>query len=301
MPRQELGHIGFENVAEIDARLCELEEEKKLLLSLREQLQQPEPASPVSSSYSPEQKIAIFRSLFRGRTDIFAIRWQNKQGRSGYSVACNNEWAKGICHKPRIKCQDCDHRQFTEFNDQIIYRHLSGQQVVGLYPLMHDNTCYFLAADFDKGQWQEEVKAMSQACSSFEIPHIIEVSRSGNGAHLWIFFKDKVPAKEARLLGFRLLDKAMEVYPNLSFNSYDRLFPNQDLLPEGGFGNLIALPLQREARLSGNSVFVDMGLNIIEDQWQYLSNVSLISHQGLSKLLTLISPREDAIKSLHMR
>lgn len=296
MSRYKIRNAGFQNIAEIDVRLLELEEEKKLLLSLKDQLQQSSPVTPVSSSYSPEQKIAIFRSLFRGRTDIFATRWQNKQGRSGYSVACNNEWVQGVCNKPRVKCQDCNHRQFTEPNDQTIYQHLAGQKVVGLYPLMHDSTCYFLVADFDKGQWQEEVKAMSVACSSFEIPHVIEISRSGNGAHLWIFFKDKVPAKEARLLGFGLLDKAMEVYPNLSFDSYDRLFPNQDVLPEGGFGNLIALPLQREARISGNSSFVDADLNIIPDQWQYLAQVDFISHQNLIKLLTLVLPSSMLFK-----
>lgn len=279
-----------QTITEIDARLAELEEKKKQLLALREQLQESLPIAPVSNSYSPEQKIAIFRSLFRGRTDIFANRWQNKQGRRGYSVACNNEWVQGICHKPRVKCQDCNHRQFTEVNDQIIYRHLAGQQVIGLYPLMHDNTCYFLAADFDKGQWQEEVKAMSQACNNFDIPHAVEISRSGNGAHLWIFFNEKVPAKEARLLGFGLLDKAMEIYPNLSFDSYDRLFPNQDILPEGGFGNLIALPLQREVRLSGNSSFVDAELNVIQDQWQYLAQMKSISHQDLNKLTAKVSP-----------
>ena len=287
---------GFQSTAEIDTRLAELEQEKKQLLALREQLQQPSPNTSDSPLYSPAQKIAIFRGLFRGRTDIFANRWQNQQGRSGYSVACNNEWVQGICHKPRVKCQDCNHRQFTELNDQIIYRHLAGQQVVGLYPLIHDNTCYFLAADFDKGQWQEEVKAMSKACYNFEIPHAIEISRSGNGAHLWIFFNEKVPAKEARLLGFGLLDKAMEYYPNLSFDSYDRLFPNQDILPEGGFGNLIALPLQKEARLSGNSSFVDNDLNVIQDQWQHLANIESISHSTLTKLLTQISPNSVLFK-----
>ena len=286
----------FQNTAEIDARLVELEQEKKQLLALREQLQQPSPNTSDSPLYSPEQKIAIFRGLFRGRNDIFANRWQNKQGRSGYSVACNNEWAQGICHKPRIKCQDCNHRQFTELNDKIIYRHLTGQKVVGLYPLMQDNTCYFLAADFDKGQWQEEVKAMSKACHNFEIPHAIEISRSGNGAHLWIFFNEKVPAKEARLLGFGLLDKAMEFYPNLSFDSYDRLFPNQDILPDGGFGNLIALPLQKEARLSGNSSFVDNDLKVISDQWQHLAKLEPISHNTLTKLLTQISKNSALFK-----
>ena len=98
----------------------------------------------------------------------------------------------------------------------MIYRHLAGQQIVGLYPLLHDNTCYLLAADFDKGHWQDEIKAMSKACVEFDIPHAIEISRSGNGAHLWIFFEDKVPAQQARLLGFALLDKAMEVFPHLS-------------------------------------------------------------------------------------
>jgi hypothetical protein len=205
-----LKYEGYQSTTEIDARLTELEEEKIRLLALRNQLQQPSPIASDSNSYTPEQKIDIFKGLFRGRTDIFANRWQNKQGRSGYSVACNNEWVQGICHKPRIKCQDCNHRQFTELNNQIIYSHLAGQQVTGLYPLMHDNTCYFLAADFDKGQWQGEVKAMSKACQNFGIPHAIEISRSGNGAHLWIFFNEKVPAKEARLLGFGLLDKAMD-------------------------------------------------------------------------------------------
>ena len=279
-----------QSIAEIDSRLAALKEEQKQLLALREQLQKTSPIYPDSTSYSPEQKVSIFRSLFRGRNDIFANRWQNKLGRSGYSVACNNEWAQGICHKPRIKCQDCNHRQFTEINDQIIYRHLAGQLVVGLYPLMQDNTCYFLAADFDKGKWQEEVKAMSNACQNFEIPHAIEISRSGNGAHLWIFFNENVPAKEARLLGFGLLDKAMELYPSLSFHSYDRLFPNQDILPEGGFGNLIALPLQKEARLSGFSSFADPELHVIQDQWQHLAQMKAISHQDLSKLLTVISP-----------
>ncbi|WP_445946340.1 TOTE conflict system archaeo-eukaryotic primase domain-containing protein [Shewanella sp.] len=279
-----------QSIIEIDARLSELDEEKNLLLALREQLKQSSPIAPDSNFYTPAHKIAIFRGLFRGRTDIFANRWQNKQGRSGYSVACNNEWVQGICNKPRVKCQDCNHRQFTELNNQVIYSHLAGQQVAGLYPLMQDNTCYFLAADFDKGQWQEEVKAMSKACHSFEIPHAIEISRSGNGAHLWIFFNEKVPAKEARFLGFGLLDKAMEVYPNLSFDSYDRLFPNQDILPEGGFGNLIALPLQKEARLSGNSSFVDKEFNVIQDQWQHLAKMKSISHNTLTKLLTQISP-----------
>lgn len=279
----------FRDISTIDARLNELEQEKRQLLALKEELQKSKPIPTIQDSFSTEQKIAIFRDLFCGRTDIFANRWQNQQGRSGYSVACNNEWVKGICNKPRIKCQDCSHRQFSELNDQVIYRHLAGQQVVGLYPLLQDNTCFLLAADFDKGSWQDEVKAMSRACTEYNVPHAIEISRSGNGAHLWIFFDEKFPANEARLLGFSLLDKAMEIYPNLSFDSYDRLFPNQDILPEGGFGNLIALPLQREARLAGNSSFVDVELNLVDDQWKYLSQIKRLSKQDLSTLILQIS------------
>lgn len=250
----------FRDISTIDARLNELGQEKQQLISLREELLKSKLIPTISEVFSKEQKIAVFRSLFRGRTDIFANRWQNQQGRSGYSVACNNEWVKGICNKPRIKCQDCSYRQFSELNDQVVYHHLAGQKVVGLYPLLQDNTCFLLATDFDKGSWQDEVKAMSRSCTEYSVPHAVEISRSGNGAHLWIFFDEKVPASEARLLGFGLLDKAMEIYPNLSFDSYDRLFPNQDILPEGGFGSLIALPLQREARLAGNSSFVDAEL-----------------------------------------
>jgi len=295
MPNQRPSGDKIRDISAIDARLTELEQEKQLLIALKEELQKSKPAPPFSGSFSSEQKIAIFRNLFRGRTDIFANRWQNQQGRSGYSVACNNEWVQGLCNKPRIKCLDCNHRQFGELNDQVIYRHLAGQQVVGLYPLLHDSTCYLLAGDFDKGSWQDEVKAMSRACTKYGVPHAVEISRSGNGAHLWIFFEEKVPANEARLLGFGLLDKAMEVYPNLSFDSYDRLFPNQDILPEGGFGNLIALPLQREARQAGNSSFVDAELNVIEDQWQYLSQIKRLSRQELNKLLSQISPNASLI------
>ena len=295
MPDQYHSREKLRDISAIDSRLAELEQEKQQLTALREKLQRSKPTPPVSHSFSPEQKIAIFKGQFRGRTDIFANRWQNQQGRSGYSVACNNEWAQGICNKPRIKCQDCNHRQFSELNDQIIYRHLAGQQVVGMYPLLQDSTCHLLATDFDKANWQDEVKAMSRACTEYGVPHAVEISRSGNGAHLWIFFDDKVPANEARLLGFGLLDKAMETCPNLSFDSYDRLFPNQDILPEGGFGNLIALPLQREARQAGNSSFVDAELNVIEDQWQYLSQIKRLSRQELNKLLLQISPNASLI------
>ncbi len=158
MPDQYPSGEKFRDISAIDAKLAELERERQQLIALREELQASKPTPAVSDTLTPEQKIAIFRGLFRGRTDINASRWQNKQGRSGYSVACDNEWVSSICNKPRIKCQACNHRQFSALNDQVIYRHLAGQQVVGLYPLLHDNTCYLLAVDFDKGSWQDEAK-----------------------------------------------------------------------------------------------------------------------------------------------
>jgi len=244
-----------DEISAIDSRLARLSiKQKQLIQRKQELLSQPNPET-LPANFSPEQKVSLFQSLFRGRADIFATRWQNSKGRSGYSVACNNEWVKGVCNTPRIKCNDCPSREYKALNDQTIYGHLAGKQVVGLYPLLTDNTCYLLAADFDKEGWQDATKALAQVCLQFNIPHAVEISRSGNGAHLWIFFSESVLARDARLLGFGLLDKAMEIHPSLSFDSYDRLFPNQDLMPEGGFGNLIALPLQYQARQQGNSQF----------------------------------------------
>ncbi|MBT4193805.1 MAG: DEAD/DEAH box helicase family protein [Gammaproteobacteria bacterium] len=161
--------------------------------------------------------------------------------------------------------------------------------------LLVDNTCHLLVADFDKDDWQEAVKAMSQVCMEFEIPHAMEISRSGNGAHLWIFFSEPVTAKAARQLGFGLLDKAMEIHPNLSFESYDRLFPNQDLMPEGGFGNLIALPLQFQARQKGNSLFVDNNFSPYIDQWLFLSQIKSLSCQELKDLLVQLTPQSQRL------
>ena len=279
----------------IEQRLAELEYEQNSLIKRRDSLikkvdshQGDEknvfPTLPVS------QKIDLFKKLFKGRSDVFAKRWQNTTGRSGYSFACQNEWVKGLCNKPRVKCSDCSNRAYVPVDDRVLYDHLVGKLIVGLYPLLADNTCHLLAADFDKDDWQEAIKALAQVCRQFDIPHIIEISRSGNGAHLWIFFSEAVAAKDARLLGFGLLDKAMEIHPNLSFESYDRLFPNQDIMPEGGFGNLIALPLQKQARQHGNTLFVNQELEPYADQWQHLSQIQTVSAKQLAHLLSNLTP-----------
>tara|TARA_R110001599_G_scaffold261639_2_gene462057 strand:+ start:2939 stop:5122 length:2184 start_codon:yes stop_codon:yes gene_type:complete len=228
----------------------------------------------------------VFRKLFRGRQDVYPNRWQSAGGRSGYAIACENEWVPGICQKPRIKCGECPHKKFKSLDFNAVYDHLSGKQIAGLYPLLPDSSCYLLAVDFDKGDWRTDVRALAQACRGENIPYLVEISRSGAGAHLWIFFAEAVSAVSARALGFKLLDKTMELHPGLSFDSYDRLFPNQDTMPDGGFGNLIALPLQHEARNRGCTVFVDDDLTPHPDQWGLLSRQETLSSTQLGELIS---------------
>ena len=213
---------------------------------------------PESSKLSTDEKVALFRRLFRGRTDIYPVRWENSTtGISGYSPVCVNDRRHGICEKPRIKCADCNHRQMKPLSDQVIYEHLAGKRTVGVYPLLTDDTCHFLAADFDEAEWQEDAKAFIQSCHELGVPAALEISRSGNGSHAWIFFVGTVSALDARRLGTAIISHTCARTRQLKLASYDRLFPNQDSLPKGGFGNLIALPLQKAPRERGCSVFVD--------------------------------------------
>ena len=240
----------------------------------------PAPHQTITRFASPDAKIALFASLFRGREDVYPRRFvSRKTGRGGYAPACANEWVRGLCEKPRIKCADCPNRRFLPITAEVIRWHLSGRDacghdfVMGAYPMLLDETCHFLAADFDKESWAEDTAAFVETCSRLEIPVALERSRSGNGAHAWLFFTEAIPAVLARKLGAHLLTETLERRPDLGLRSYDRLFPNQDTLPKGGFGNLIALPLQRAARENGNSVFVDPQLRPYDDQWAFLASV----------------------------
>jgi len=239
---------------------------------------QREPAPPVSeretSRLSTTEKVALFRRLFHGRTDVYPVRWESKTtGKSGYAPACANEWRAGVCEKPRIKCGDCGNRLLIPLSDSVIYDHLAGEHTVGVYPLLEDDTCYFLAVDFDEAEWREDARAFAQSCDELGVPAALEISRSGQGAHAWIFFSARVSARDVRRLGAAIISHACSRTRQLKLESYDRLFPNQDTMPKGGFGNLIALPLQKRPRENGCSVFVDADLNPHQDQWAFLAAI----------------------------
>ena len=242
------------------------------------------PSLVVNQSSPAHVKIALFRSLFRGREDVYPRRFESrKTGKSGYLPACAHEWVRGICEKPRIKCADCQHRQYLPLTDEVIAWHLTGRDggghpfVAGVYPLLQDESCCFLAIDFDKANWREDTAAFLDTCRRLGVPAALERSRSGRGGHVWIFFDAAIPAALARRLGSHLLTETMEGRPDLGLDSYDRLFPNQDTMPQGGFGNLIALPLQKRARDLGNSVFLDDSFVPWPDQWAYLAGISKLS------------------------
>jgi superfamily II DNA or RNA helicase len=278
----------------IEDRLAVLEEEKKSLTAERNRLRcemaptsrtlagkEVDLSNRVHHLSSSNEKIRLFRSLFKGREDAYPRRWHSlKTGRSGYSPVCRHEWVAGVCEKPKVKCADCSSRELLPVTDHVIRDHLVGHApnntrdvTIGVYTLLPDDTCWFLAVDFDKKSWADDARAFVDTCQKHCIPAILERSRSGNGAHAWILFSAPVPAAEARKLGSWMLTETMERHPAIGFESYDRLFPNQDTLPTGGFGNLIALPLQGRSRKKGNSVFVDKNLIPFEDQWLFLSHV----------------------------
>ena len=249
-------------------------------------------AERVRQSSSSEAKIALFRSLFRGRDDVYPRRFESrKTGKSGYAPACSNEWVRGICEKPRIKCAECPSRRFLPVTDEVIRWHLSGRDdagqpfVAGVYPMLMDETCFFLAVDFDKSGWLEDSAAFIETCRRMDLSTALERSRSGRGGHVWLFFEEAVPAALARKLGSYILTETMERRPDVGFDSYDRFFPNQDTLPQGGFGNLIAMPLQKHRRGDGNSVFLDDCGIPHHDQWAFLSTIRRIDRGHLEDVV----------------
>jgi len=229
-----------------------------------------------------DEQILSFRKLFRGREDVYAVRWENRKGGSGYSPACANEWDPLLCKKP---CSKCSNARYLSLTDDVIRAHIYGEKTIGVYPLLKDETCWFLAADFDKSSWEDDIGAFLETCSAMGVPAYIERSRSGKGGHVWIFFDAPVSATLARKLGSAILTRTMETRHQVGLDSYDRLFPNQDTMPKGGFGNLIALPFQRRPRDKGNSVFLDETLNPYPRQWQFLESIERASFQFVQRLV----------------
>jgi len=251
--------------------------------------------APITDQSPQEEKIHLFRSLFRGREDVYPQRFESlKTGKTGYQPACRNEWIKGLCTKPKVRCNDCESREFLPVTDDVIRNHLIGSNplvrskrdfVIGVYPLLPDESCWFLAADFDKTTWMEDVSEFLNTCKAYNIPAALERSRSGNGGHIWIFFSEPVPAVLARKMGAFILTETMEHRPEIGLDSYDRFFPNQDTMPKGGFGSLIALPLQRKPREIGNSVFLDEKLIPYLDQWAFLSSLPRMRRYEIETLV----------------
>jgi superfamily II DNA or RNA helicase len=245
--------------------------------------------SVVDNTSDSSAKIHLFMSLFKGRSDVYAKRWENKnKGISGYSPVCLNQWQAGVCKKPKISCSKCENKDYAALDEDAIENHLRGNIVAGVYPMLQDETCHFLAVDFDEADWQNDISVFRDICIELSIPFAVERSRSGNGGHVWFFFEAHVSAALARKFGTTLLTAAMNKRHEIQFKSYDRLFPSQDTMPKGGLGNLIALPLQKTAREKSNSEFIDEHFQSYEDQWAFLSTIQRISHNRIEEVISEI-------------
>jgi superfamily II DNA or RNA helicase len=243
-----------------------------------------------------QAKIALFRSLFRGREDVYAERWRMKDGTWGYYPAGRKDWQAVLASRPEDhKKVDRETRTLYELSDEVIRQHLNGKKTIGIYPLLLDETCWLLAADFDKTTWREDSLAFLLTCQNARIPAYLERSRSGNGGHVWIFFEAPVSAVLARKMGCALLTQTMERRHHLGLDSYDRFFPSQDTLPKGGFGNLIALPLQWMPRQNGNSLFVDDDLRPYPDQWQLLFSIRRVGADQVEWLVNDATRRGQVV------
>ena len=265
-----------------------------------------EPPDGIHMQSPSEDKIALFMSLFTGREDVYAKRWENaKKEKSGYSPDCFRAWSP-ICpksSKTKVKCGECTEQRFVPFDTQVVEKHLKGELTIGVYPMLPDETCRFLAFDFDAkvyapAELRRDVSAIREVCAELDICMAVERSRSGKGIHFWIFFAENIPVNIARKFGSSLITYAMNKHHELPFKTYDRLIPTQDSLPKGGFGNLIALPLQKYPRKQGNSVFVDDNFNPYADQWHYLHHVKKYTLAEIEKFIRQLTP-DGELGELH--
>jgi hypothetical protein len=254
----------------------------------------PEVRNPIVAT--AEQRIALFRSLFRGREDVYAIRWENADGRSGYMPKADRDWKSYLSATAEDRKKvDRLTRTYRPLTDDVVRAHLVGEHTAGIYPLLQDETCWLLAVDFDKKTWQQDATAFLEVCLELNVPAALERSRSGNGGHVWIFFERAIPATTARKLGCVILTRTMESRHQIGLDSYDRFFPNQDTMPKGGFGNLIALPLQKSPRANGNSVFIDSQFRPYPNQWEFLASVKRMPTDAVEAVVLEAQKRGDVI------
>lgn len=257
----------------------------------------------VTSASPARDKLELFRNLFTGRKDVYAHGYRRKDGGIGYTPACANEWKTGICPKAshqKVKCAECGNRIFPELSDAAIVAHFKGnddrlRDVIGQYVLDSDSNAKVLVIDFDEADWKEAANAIRLTAKSHGIDAAVERSRSGNGAHVWFFFLELVSAKTARDFGSSLITEAATLNKTITFKAFDRMLPAQSTIPEGGFGNLIALPFQGKAQRKGNSVFVDEQFEPFPDQWLYLSQIQLIPRVTVQNLIESIDNRSHGI------
>ncbi len=302
-----------DRMKELERKLQQLDAERRSIVAdiLTLQIEAVNQPIPLVGSLASEQvpdanadKVDLFLSLFRCRKSVYPKRWENqRKDRSGYSPACNNEWVHAVCGKPpngNVKCYECPNQAFLPLDATAVKGHLQGGCTVGTYAIDENDACTFLAADFDGDGWKADVLAYKKASQSLGVDAHIERSRSGNGAHAWIFFAEAIPARIARRFGTAILSRTMQERHTLSLKTYDRFFPNQDYLPKGGFGNLIALPLQQKPREQGNSVFVDDNFAPFENQWQYLAQVRRLSLNEVDAVIGRILPKAEQSQTVEL-
>jgi hypothetical protein len=311
------------SLAEAEARLKALDTERAEVLAKLEALRREREAAdsclktPAANPFagalvtmeSPAKaKVAFFRSLFRGCEDVYPRRWESADATfSGYEPVCKNKWVDGVCpkkdkthrdKKTKVVCAECKAREFVPLTDDVVRNHLYGMDknenphggvqrdyVLGVYPLLRDETCWFVAADFDSTSWESDVAAFRDTSRDAGVTVAIERSRSGDGGHAWIFFAEPIPAVTARRLATFLLTETLERRPEIGLDSYDRLYPSQDTMPKGGLGNLIALPLQGRSRERQNSVFLDDDMVPHPDQWAFLSSLKRMERADVERIV----------------
>ena len=308
MPKNGSEPLRFETPEEENARLREENARLQRILAAHGiVLPQPQPPNPLIIQTGPlaatvdreeraRKRVALFRSLFRGREDVYARRWENPDGRVGYMPAAVKDWKAINRSRPEDRKKvDEKTRRFLPLTNAVIEQHLLGKETIGVYALLPDETCWFLAADFDKKTWEYDSQAFLETCRELNVPAALERSRSGKGGHIWIFFERALPAITARKLGCVLLTRTMERRHQIGLDSYDRFFPNQDTMPKGGLGNLIALPLQFAPRKADNSVFIDSDFCPYPDQWHFLSTIRRIPVSAAEEIVVDAQRKGDLV------